>query len=184
MSNSMLLAIWACGDQIFTGIMAGEAASPRHSMAHAAKLVPIRVTVIIMLMVTFATLLVPSNDPRLFGGSGVTASPFVIALMDAGIPVLPDILNAVLLIGIVAIGAESIYLSSRMLRALAHQGLIHKSIAAIDSRGIPRVSIAITMAVAYILTYANLSCMIPLPFLLSLSPFPSEPHLAFHQQFR
>lgn len=137
--------------------MAGEATSPRHSMAHAAKLVPIRVFVIVMLMVIFATILVPSDDPRLFGGSSLTASPFVAALDDAGIPALPHILNGVLLVGIVAIGAESIYLSSRMLRALAHQGLIHRSIASIDSRGIPRVAIAITMVTCYILTYVNLS---------------------------
>lgn len=86
-ANSALLGIWAMGDQIFTGIMGGEAKSPRYSMAHATKLVPIRVGVTFMLSIVFISLLVPENDSRLLGGSGTTASPFVIALNDAGIKV-------------------------------------------------------------------------------------------------
>lgn len=69
------------GDQVFIGIMGGEAQSPRFSMAHATKLVPFRVNVVYMVSIVFITLLVPSNDERLLGGSGVAASPFVIGVV-------------------------------------------------------------------------------------------------------
>lgn len=69
--------------------MGGEAQNPRHSMAHATKLVPFRVNFVYMLSVVFITLLVRSDDERLLGGSGVSASPFIIAVNDAGIPGIP-----------------------------------------------------------------------------------------------
>lgn len=101
--------------------------------------------------------MVSADDDRLFGGSGVAASPFVIALNDAGINGLPDFLNVVIIVGISAIGAESIYVASRQLRAMAHQRLIPGWIAKVDDKGRPRVSILITCFVAVILTYMNLS---------------------------
>ncbi|GAB1200952.1 hypothetical protein APSETT444_010333 [Aspergillus pseudonomiae] len=82
-ANCALLAVWAVGDQVFIGIMGGEAESPRFSMAHATKLVPFRVNFIYMVSIAFITILVPSNDERLLSGSGVAASPFVIAVQDA-----------------------------------------------------------------------------------------------------
>jgi hypothetical protein len=83
--HSLVLSADKISDQIFTGIMGGEAKSPRYSMAHATKLVPIRVSVVYMLSITFISILVPQDDPRLFGGTGDTAaSPFVIALDHAG----------------------------------------------------------------------------------------------------
>tara|TARA_R110002060_G_scaffold21617_7_gene29292 strand:- start:866 stop:1414 length:549 start_codon:yes stop_codon:yes gene_type:complete len=125
-------------DQVFTGIMAGEAKSPRYSMAHATKLVPIRVFSTFMLSIAFISILIPQDDPRLFGGSGVAASPFVIALNDAGIKGLPDFLNVVMMIGIASIAVESIYISSRIMRSMALQGLIPKFIANVDKEGRPR----------------------------------------------
>lgn len=138
--------------------MGGEATIPRYSMAHATKLVPIRVSTVYMLSIVFITILVPSDDPRLFGGSGDTsASPFVIALNHAGITGLPDFLNAVIMIGIVAIAVESIYIASRILRAMSAQGLIPKFISRVDSAGRPRWALFITITIAVMLTYINLS---------------------------
>jgi yeast amino acid transporter len=153
----MLLATWAVGDQVFIGIMGGEAQSPRFSMAHATKLVPFRVNVVYMLSVVFITLLVPSDDKRLLGGSDITASPFVIAVNDAKIPGIPHILNAGMMIGILAIAAESIYISSRIMRTMAHQKLIPEFMAQVDSAGRPRWALAITSIVATFLTYINLT---------------------------
>ncbi|RDW76926.1 hypothetical protein BP6252_04979 [Coleophoma cylindrospora] len=156
-SNAILLATWAVGDQVFIGIMGGEAQSPRFSMAHATKLVPFRVSFVYMLSVVFITLLVASDDSRLLGGSGITASPFVVAVSDASIPVIPDLLNAGMMCGILAISAESIYLSSRILRTMAHSKLIPEAIAKVDDAGRPRCALIITAVVATFLTYINLS---------------------------
>ncbi|KAJ3520572.1 hypothetical protein NM208_g13655 [Fusarium decemcellulare] len=156
-ANAALLATWAVGDQVFIGIMGGEAKSPRHAMGHATKLVPFRVGIVYMLSVMFITLLVRSDDERLLGGGGVTASPFVIATLDAKIPVIGDILNAGMIVGILAISAESVYLASRILRTMAHQQLIPEFMARVDDKGRPRWALAITCGVGIILTYINLA---------------------------
>lgn len=137
--------------------MGGEAQSPRFALSHATKLVPYRVGIVYGVGLMFITLLVRSDDPRLFGGSGVAASPFVIALNDAGIKGLPDLLNAAMIFGILAIGAESLYIASRILRAMSHQRLIPEFIAKVDGSGRPRYALAVTGSVAIMLTYINLS---------------------------
>lgn len=136
--------------------MGGEAASPRFSMAHATKLVPFRVNVVYMLGVMFTTLLVPSDDNRLLGGSGVAASPFVIAVQDSGIPGIASLLNAGMMIGVLGIAAEAIYLSSRILRTMAHQRLIPERLAKVDDKGRPRAALLITCAFGLIVAYIQL----------------------------
>lgn len=155
--HSALLATWAVGDQIFIGIMGGEAQNPRFSMGHATKLVPYRVIFVYMVCVIFITVLIPSNNENLLGGSGVTASPFVLAIQEAGIPVVSSILNAGIMCGILAISAESIYLSSRILRTMAHQKLIPEWVAYVDRKGRPMRSLIITCLTAVVLSYINLS---------------------------
>lgn len=142
---------------MFIGIMAGEAESPRFSMAHATKLVPARVNFIYIVSVIFLTILVPSNDKRLLGASSVAASPFVIAVEDAGIPVIGSLLNAGMMCGVLAIAAESIYLSSRVLRTMAHQKLIPERLARVDDMGRPRLALVITCLLALLLAYIQLT---------------------------
>ncbi|KAF2015672.1 hypothetical protein BU24DRAFT_369562 [Aaosphaeria arxii CBS 175.79] len=155
-----LLACWAVGDQVFIGILAGETKSPRMSMGHATKLVPYRVIGMYMTSVILATFLVRSDNSRLLGGSGASgaaASPFVIGLRDVGIAGIPDILNAGMILGVLAISAEAVYLSSRILRTMAHQKLIPEFMAKVDSKGRPRWALAITVATSILLTYLALS---------------------------
>ncbi|CAP85993.1 Pc20g06640 [Penicillium rubens Wisconsin 54-1255] len=156
-ANCALLATWAVGDQVFIGIMGGEAESPRFSMAHATKLVPFRVNVIYILSVVFITILVPSDDDRLLGGSGIAASPFVIAIQDSGIPGIASLLNAGMMCGILGLAAESIYISSRVLRSMSHQRLIPERLAGVDDKGRPRLALMITSVVAVILAYIQLA---------------------------
>jgi yeast amino acid transporter len=138
--------------------MGGEAENPRFSMAHATKLVPFRVNFIYLTSVMFITLLVPSDDEHLLGGSDVTASPFVIAIDNAKIPGVPHILNLGMIVSIFAIGAESIYLASRVLRTMAHKKLIPEVIAKVDSRGRPRWALLMTCSTGVFLAYLSLNC--------------------------
>ena len=156
-ANAALLAVWAVGDQVFIGIIGGEAENPRYSMAHATKLVPFRVNFIYMISIVFITILVPSDDDRLLGGSGVAASPFVIAIQDSGIKGLPDLLNVGIVCGLLAIAAESIYIASRILRTMSHQKIIPEFFAKVDSKGRPRMSLIVTCVVGVFLAYINLS---------------------------
>lgn len=153
------MAVWGIGDQIPVTTMGGEAQNVRYSLAHASKLVPVRISVVFLLSISMISILVPSDDDRLMGGSGATASPYVIAMNDAGIPVIPHIVNAAILIGVIGNAAEAMYTASRILRAMAHQALIPEIFARVDSQGRPRIALLITGTIGILLTYINLSGM-------------------------
>lgn len=89
------------------------------------------------------SLLVPFGDSRLLGSTSedAKASPFVIAINNAGINVLPSIMNVVILISVLSVGNSSIYGSSRTLAALAEQGKAPPIFAYVDQRGRPLVAI-------------------------------------------
>ncbi|KAJ5616271.1 hypothetical protein N7537_001385 [Penicillium hordei] len=155
--NSVLLAILAIGDNTFTGFLAGESKSPRFSVAHAVFLIPIRVSIFYLGSMVLIGILVSPHNTNLLGSSGIAASPFIIAIEQAGIKGLPDLLNVIILFAVAAIAAESFFIASRILQSMAHQGLISPYLAKVDSRGRPRVSLAITGALCITLTYINLS---------------------------
>lgn len=156
-ANCALLAIWAVGDQVFIGVMGGEAHFPRWSLSRSANVVPTRLGFIYILSIIFIGLLVPSDDHRLLSGSGITASPFVVAVVDAGIPGLPSVINICMIIGVLAIALECIYLPSRILRTMALQGFLPQYIANVDAKGRPRWALAITAVVALLCRYIGLS---------------------------
>lgn len=73
--------------------------------------------------------------------------------------------------GILAIAAESVYISSRILRTMAHQKLIPEMLAKVDDKGRPRWALGITIVVATFLTYIQLSSggIIALNWLVSIT---------------
>ncbi|KAL3462743.1 proline-specific permease [Aspergillus heterothallicus] len=152
-----IYAIWGVGDQLYVGIMGGEAKNPRYSMPRAVKSVGVRVFFFFLLIVIFITLLVPENDSRLLGGSGINASPLVIALQDAGITVIPELLNAVFLVICATGGLEPLYIASRVMRHLALAGQLPKPLAQVDSRGRPTWALLVTGIFAIAFTYITCS---------------------------
>lgn len=134
---------------------------PRVSMAHSSTFVPLRVGFMYLVCIVFIGILVPSDDPNLLGGSGAAASPFVIACTNAGLKGVPDLINICIILGITAVGLESIYLPSRVLRTMSLQGLLPARLANVDDLGRPRWSLAISSVVGVVLTYLSLSSMHP-----------------------
>jgi amino acid transporter len=103
-----------------------------------------------MVSLTIVGCLVPYNDPDLLNGTGSTdanASPFVIAVKNAGISVVPSIMNVVILIAVLSVGNSSVYGSSRTMAALADRGQAPKILGYIDNTGRPLVSIIIASAI-------------------------------------
>lgn len=77
-----------------------------------------------LVSLTIIGLLVPWNDPRLLNGmssADAKASPFVLAITNAGIKGLPSVFNVVIMIAVLSVGNSSIYGCSRTLAALAEQ---------------------------------------------------------------
>lgn len=83
------------------------------------------ITLLFLITVLMIGLLVPASDSRLLLSSGTSAaaSPFVIATDRAGIPSLAGLINAVLLTAILSAGNANVFSGSRILAALAEDGL-------------------------------------------------------------
>ncbi|QLL31766.1 hypothetical protein HG536_0B06340 [Torulaspora globosa] len=128
------------------GLAGSEAQNPRKAVPAAAKQVFWRITLFYILCLLLIGMLVPYNDPRLIGASSVdaAASPFVIAIVNAGIKGLPSVINVVILIAVLSVGNSAIYTCSRTLAALADQGFLPKIVGYIDRGGRPMVGIIIS----------------------------------------
>lgn len=127
------------------GLAAAETANPRKTLPTAIKQVFWRITLFYICSLFIIGLLVPYDHPDLLqsGEVNVAASPFVIAITNAGIRVLPSVMNAVIMIAVLSVGNSSVYGSSRTLAALAEQGQAPRLFAYIDRRGRPIVGIAL-----------------------------------------
>lgn len=107
--------------------------------------------------VTLVTILVPSDDPNLLGGTNVNASPLVIAVKRAGIKTLPDILNAIILICVMSVGTSSLYAASRMLMYLSSVKMAPKIFSRTDRAGRPITALLLTSVVGIGLSFLNVS---------------------------
>jgi amino acid transporter len=138
-------AAFAFSGTELVGLAAAETANPRKSLPTAVKQVFWRISLFYIVSLTIVGLIVPYNEPMLLNNdenSSTVASPFVIAIRNAGIQGLPSVFNAVIMIAVLSVGNSSIYGSSRTLAALAEQRQAPKIFAYIDRQGRPLVSIA------------------------------------------
>ncbi|GAB7357778.1 hypothetical protein MBLNU459_g0427t1 [Dothideomycetes sp. NU459] len=153
-------AAFAFSGTELVGLAAAETANPRKSLPTAVKQVFWRITLFYIVSLTLVGLLVPYNDERLLNATSsvdAEASPFVIAIDNAGIQALPSIMNAVILIAVLSVGNSSIYGSSRTLAALADQGQAPQILGYVDRKGRPIVSIAIASALGFLAFFAGSS---------------------------
>ncbi|OAA48756.1 Amino acid/polyamine transporter I [Metarhizium rileyi] len=141
------------------GLAAAETANPRKSLPTAIKQVFWRITLFYIVALTLVGLLVPYNDPRLRGGDSkadAKASPFVIAIEEAGIEVLPSVMNAVILIAVLSVGNSAVFGSSRTLAALANLHQAPAILGYVDKRGRPLVAILIAALLGLLAYLADL----------------------------
>lgn len=152
-SKGQFLAWFACLIQaafsfLGTEIVAttlGEAQNPRKAVPKAIKRVFFRLMAFYVLGIFIIGVLVSYDDPRLLnGGDDASASPFVIAINNAGIHALPSIVNAVILISAWSAGNADLYAASRTMYALALEGQLPKIFRLCTKRGLPIVCVAIT----------------------------------------
>jgi len=153
-------AAFAFAGTELVGLAAAETANPRKSLPTAVKQVFWRITLFYIVSLTLIGLLVPYDEPRLLGGTSsadATASPFVIAIQNAGISGLPSVMNVVIMIAVLSVGNSSIYGSSRTLAALGEQGQAPRFFAYIDRKGRPMVGIIIASVLGFLAFLAGSS---------------------------
>ncbi|KDR79443.1 hypothetical protein GALMADRAFT_1240583 [Galerina marginata CBS 339.88] len=123
------------------GLAASETPNPRETMPAAVKGTFWRITLIYVTSLTIIGLLLPYDEPRLLGGSGANASPFVIALDKAKIYGLNHFVNITICISVLSIGLSCVYAGSRTLVALAETGYAPKFFAYVDKSSRPLWSV-------------------------------------------
>lgn len=142
------------------GLAAAETATPRKSLPSAIKQVFWRITLFYVVALLLVGLLVPYNNPNLLGGKSEVdahASPFVIAIQDAGIDVLPSVMNTVILLSVLSVGNSAVFGSTRTLAALADLNQAPKILGYVDRKGRPLVAIIIAALVGLLSYLANLT---------------------------
>lgn len=118
----------AYGGTEMLGLTAAECRSPRYVMSLASRLVAGRVAFLYVLPVLMLGLIL-KIDLRPDAGSGTDASrealisPFVLAVSQARIPVLPSLINAIIVVSIFSMANASIFAASRALQAISARGM-------------------------------------------------------------
>ena len=134
-STGRFLGLWSVlsnaafayeGVEMFA-VAAGEAENPRVNIPKAVRRVFWRILFFYVIGSLAIGVLIPYNEPRLLkalaaDAPGGAASPWVIAIYRAGVPILPSIVNAVILISAASSGNAFLYIASRYLFALAQNG--------------------------------------------------------------
>ncbi|KAI1455443.1 amino acid permease/ SLC12A domain-containing protein [Annulohypoxylon moriforme] len=137
----------------YVSMAAGEAENPRVVMPKAFNAVFYRLTTFFMLGSLCVGILVPYNDVELteaFANSepGAAASPYVVAMNRLGIPVLPHIINAMVLTAAFSAGNSYVYCASRSLYGLALEGKAPKFLTRCTGRGVPIYCVLIVLIIA------------------------------------
>lgn len=140
-----VIAAFAFAGTELVGLAAAESMNPRRALPSAVKQVFWRICLFYIVSLILVGLLVPYTDSRLIGqsNSDVKASPFVIAIQNAGITGLDSVMNVVIMISVISVGNSAVYGSSRTLAALAEQGQAPSFLAYIDRRGRPLKAIVV-----------------------------------------
>ncbi|KAL1616870.1 hypothetical protein SLS56_011238 [Neofusicoccum ribis] len=150
-------AAFACGGTEMVGVVVGEAQHPRYNLPRAVRMLMWRIFIFYVLTMLFLTFVVPYDDANLLGGSNANGSALVIAINEAGIAVLPDLLNAVVMVCVVSVGSTSIYISSRVMKGLAEEGFAPAWLANTDRLGRPYAALVASGTVGIVLAYLNCS---------------------------
>lgn len=144
--NTLVNAAFSFAGTELVALAAGEAPNPRRALQRAIKQVFWRIGIFYILSVLLICFLVPYNDPRLLGNSGSSASPFVVAIANGGIKILPSIFNAVILLSVVSVANAAVFATYKPLVAIAEAGHGPKFLAYVDRKGRPIFSILVALA--------------------------------------
>ncbi|GME82639.1 unnamed protein product [Ambrosiozyma monospora] len=145
--------VYSYGGLNFAPALAAEVKYPRRTIFRACKRVFFRISILMIVTVFFLTLIVSSGDKALASSAGnAKSSPFVIACKNAGIKVLPSIINAAVLTSAFSAANLSIVHGSRVLFALAVKHQAPRIFLKTNKRGIPWVGfifVVLFMPLAY-----------------------------------
>ncbi|KAI2643715.1 AAT family amino acid transporter [Xylaria nigripes] len=153
-------ATFSYGGSEMVVIASGETENPRRNIPKAIRRVFWRIVLFYVIAIFFVTLCVSSTDTRLLdairtSAPGAASSPFVIAIENGGIAVLPSIINAVILSSAWSAGNSFFYASTRVLYSAALDGKAPRFLT-FERWGVPYACVAATTLLS-LLCYLNVS---------------------------
>lgn len=162
--EGFLACVWSASFTVvgpeYISMVAAEAKRPRIYIKDAFKtLIYWRLLVFFVGAALAVGILVKYNDPLLISNAGAgtaAASPFVVAMENLGVGVLPNIVNALLVTSIFSAGSSYTYCSTRQIYSLALEGRAPKIFSKCTKAGVPIYAFAISICFAF-LSFLNLS---------------------------
>ncbi|KAI0475083.1 amino acid permease/ SLC12A domain-containing protein [Xylariaceae sp. FL0804] len=154
--QGFLGAIYSAGFTVvgpeYLAMVAGEAERPRIYLKNGFKTVYWRFAVFFIGGALCVGIVLPYNDPGLQNSGSGTAdgSPYVIAMTNMGIQVLPHIVNALLVTSIFSAGNAYTYCAMRSLYGLAKDGQAPAIFKKTMKNGIPIYAFALTMVFPFL----------------------------------
>ncbi|KAI0802683.1 amino acid permease/ SLC12A domain-containing protein [Xylaria sp. FL0064] len=118
----------AYGGTEMLGLTAAECRSPQRVMKLASRLVVGRIMLLYLLPVIMLGLVLKINLGSASASNnnsttGELTSPFVLAVSQANIHALPDLMNAIIIVAIFSVANAAIFASSRALQAISARGM-------------------------------------------------------------
>ncbi|KAF9484673.1 general amino acid permease AGP2 [Pholiota conissans] len=137
----------------YVSMAAGEAQAPRTTMPRAFQGTFFRLAAFFILGSLCVGIVVPYNDPDLLDAisnahPGAGSSPYVIAMIHLGIPVLPHIVNALILTAVFSAGNSYVFCASRTLFGLALEGKAPRFLTRCTASGVPIYCVGVTLAIS------------------------------------
>lgn len=172
--RSVTWGTFAIAGPDFISLVAGEVKNPRRVVPRAYRTIIWRVLTFYMGSALCVGINVAHTDPALLGGPnshGAAKSPvslqsrasqlmshgqYVISMNRLSIPVLPDLVNALVLTSVFSTGSSYVFASSRTLYSLGIAGQAPKFVTLTNRRGVPYVAVLIIL-VASGITYLSVS---------------------------
>ncbi|KAF9532192.1 general amino acid permease AGP2 [Crepidotus variabilis] len=157
----LIQAAYTIAGPEYVAMTAGESQNPRRTMPLAFNGVLYRLTFFFVFGTFCVGTIVAYNDKDLLNAisnahPGAGSSPYVIAMVHMHIPILPHIVNALVLTAIFSAGNSYVFCASRTLLGLSLEGKAPKIFSKCTKGGVPVYSVALTLAVG-LLAFLQLS---------------------------
>ncbi|KAK2865170.1 hypothetical protein FQN49_003843 [Arthroderma sp. PD_2] len=158
--STLVNAAFSFGGVESVACAAGEAENPRKNIPKAVKRVFWRILFFYVLGALILGMLVPYDDENLLSAQmndepGAAASPWVIAIQSAAIPVLPSIINAVILTSATSSGNAFLYTGSRYLYGLAQNRQAPRFLLKCTKQGVPIYAVGVTASISLLTFMAS-----------------------------
>lgn len=124
------------------GIAAGESENPQKAIPKAIHSIFWRILIFYLGTIIVLGAIIPFTE------ASVTTSPFTMVFEKAGVAGAASLMNAIILTSVLSAGNSGMYASSRMLFAMAKEGMAPKMFGTTNKRGVPVNALIATTLVA------------------------------------